>query len=110
MTTEASFLFMKTRYILLGLLVVSTAVFATIIRPPYDNSKPPTLALPAAYQLAVVALGSATNQYHCISATISQEISAPAWYFIFCSTNAHSIPRWIVVEFGGKVFENNGFR
>ena len=102
--------FMKARHILLGLLVVSTAVFATIIGPPYDKSKPPTLALPAAYQLAISALGSATNQFHCVSATISQEISAPAWYFTFCSTNTPTKQRWIVVEFGGKVFEDNGFR
>jgi len=101
---------MKMRSILLGLLGVSTAVFATIIGPPYDNSKPPTLVLPAAYQLAVLALGSATNQFHCISATISQEISAPAWYFTFCSTNNPPKQRWIVVEFGGKVFEDNGLR
>jgi hypothetical protein len=102
--------FMKTRYILLGLLMVSTAVLATIIGLPYDKSKPPTLALPAAYQFAVSALGSATNQFHCISATVSQEISAPAWYFTFCSTNTPPKQRWIVVEFGGNVFEDNGYR
>ena len=102
--------FMKTRYILLGLLVVSTAVFASFIQPPYNNSKPPTLSLPVAYQLAVVALGSATNQFHCVSATISTEFSDDAWYFTFCSTNSPPKQRWIVVEFNGKVIEDLGNR
>jgi len=101
---------MKIRYIPLGLVTLVTTVFASLGMPPYDNSKPPTLALPAAYQLAVAYLGSATNQFHCISASISQEISAPAWYFTFCSTNTPPKQKKIVVEFGGTVFKDNGFR
>ena len=102
--------FMKTRYILLAFVTLAFTVYGTIIGPSYDKSKPPTLSLPAAYQLAIAALGAATNQFHCVSATISQEISAPAWYFTFCSTNKTPTERWIIVEFGGKVFEDNGFR
>src|ERR1039457_7016623 len=106
---------MKTRYILLGLLVVSTAVFASLIGPPWDNTKPPTLPLPAAYQLAVTALGSATNQFHCVSASINTEFSSPGWYFTFCSTNTSSAfrnpnKRCVCVEFDGKVIEDNFLR
>jgi hypothetical protein len=98
---------MKTRYILFGLLVVSTVVLANIV-VPWDNTKPPTLPLPVAYQLAVTKLGSATNQFHCVSAKLSNDFGGPGWYFAFFSTNAASmIPRVFCVEFDGKVIEED---
>lgn len=98
---------MKIRYILLALLVVSAAAFS--MGPLYDDSKPPTLALPAAYQLAATALGSATNQFHCVSASITLNFGAPRWAFIFCSTNTPPIARWMTVDFGGKTKEEEGY-
>jgi hypothetical protein len=98
--------FMKTRYILLGLLVVSMAVFARAF-VPWDKTKPPALPLPVAYQLAVTKLGSATNQFHCVSASISTEFSTPGWDFAFYSTNASVIPRFLCVEFDGTVIEED---
>jgi hypothetical protein len=101
---------MKTRYTFLILLAFTTAVFASIVMPPYDNSKPPTLSLPAAYQFAIVALGSATNQFHCVGASITTDFGAPRWSFTFYSTNTP--PRWkcMTVDFGGKTQEDNGVR
>jgi len=98
---------MKMRYILLGLLVVSTVVLARIV-VPWDNTKTPTLPLPVAYQLAVTKLGSATNQFHCVSARLSNDFGGPGWYFSFYSTNAASvIPRFFCVEFDGTVIEED---
>ena len=106
-------LFMKTRSVILSLLAVSTAVFASLSGPPWDDTKPPTLPLPAAYQLAITALGSATNQVHCVGASINTEFSSPGWYFTFHSTNAANTfrnKRCFCVEFDGKVIEDNFFR
>jgi hypothetical protein len=93
---------MKTRYILLSLLAVSTILFATPI-VPYDNAKPPSLSLPAGYEIAVATLGSATNQFHCVGANISTDFGTPSWFFSFCTTNQPPKYRWVTVEFGGKV-------
>jgi hypothetical protein len=70
--------------------------------PPYDNSKPPTLSLPAAYQLAVTALGSDTNQFHCVGASITTDSGEPRWLFKFFDTNTP--PKWkrMTVNFSGK--------
>jgi hypothetical protein len=100
---------MKARYILLGFVALTTTVFA-LEMPPYDNSKPPALSLPAAYQLAAVALGSATNQFHCVAASITTDFGAPRWSFTFCSTNTPPKTRWMTVDFGGKTQEDNGYR
>jgi hypothetical protein len=101
---------MKTRYIVLSFAAITTGAFASLILPPYDNSKPPTLSLPAAYQLAVSALGSATNRFHCVSANITTDFDAPRWSFTFYSTNTP--PKWkcMTVDFGGKTQEDNGLR
>jgi len=106
---------MKTRYIVLGLAALTTTVFASLIGPPWDNTKAPSLSMPAAYQLAVTALGSATNEFHCVGASINTEFSSPGWYFTFYSTNAtatirHPIKRCFCVEFEGKVIEDNFLR
>ena len=101
---------MKTRYILLGLVALATTVFASLVMPPWDNTKAPSLSLPAAYQLAVTSLGSATNQFHCVGASINTEFSSPGWYFTFYSTNAAARQRCFCVEFDGKVIEDNFLR
>ena len=68
---------------------------------PYNNSKPPGLSLPLAYGDAMMALGSATNQFHCVSANIATTFSPTGgWFFTFYSTN--STPKWVTVEFNGK--------
>jgi hypothetical protein len=101
---------MKVKYVLLGLLAFTTVIFASIIGPPYNNTKPPGLSLPAGYELAVTALGSATNQFHCVGASITTDFGAPRWSFTFYSTNTP--PRWkcMTVDFGGNVQEDFGYR
>jgi hypothetical protein len=94
----------------LGLFVacVNTA-YASLNSPQYDTSKSPSMSLPDAYQHAIAALGPATNQYHCISANVGTTFSRDGeWDFAFYSTNP--VPKLIVVEFGGKVIFDNGFR
>ena len=100
---------MKTRYILLGLFAIATTVFARFPSAPYDRTKPPSLPLPAAYQMAITALGQATNQFHYVSASASAELSSPGWKFSFFSTNASVLPKCFYVEFEGKVYEDDAY-
>ena len=93
---------MKTLHAFLILPTFAIILLATE-SVPYDNAKPPSLSMPAGYELAVSALGSVTNQFHCISASISTDFGTPAWYFKFYSTNTPPKPKWVTVEFGGKV-------
>jgi hypothetical protein len=92
---------MKLPHTILVLLASSTLLFA-VITIPYDNAKPPSLSLPAGYEIAAAALGSATNQFHCISASISTDFGSPGWFFTYCSTNTPQKYKWVTVEFGGK--------
>ena len=96
---------MKIRHIILGLVALAAAVFASPV-VPYDTTKPPSLTLPAGYELAVSALGSATNQFHCISASIyTDAVVSPlgGWLFPFSSTNTPPKSKFVTVEFSGKV-------
>ncbi len=69
------------------------------------------MSLPNAYSLAIATVGSATNQFHCVSAVVTDElIGGGEWYFTFYSTNSKAIPKLIAVGFNGKVIEDNGFR
>ncbi len=86
-------------------------LLASIVLPPYNKSKPPSLPLPAAYERAISTLGAATNEFHCISANITTEFTPEGeWYFTFYSTNSNVAPKFIAVEFNGKVVFDNGFR
>jgi len=100
---------MKARYIFLSLLLLALTALAAV-GPLYDNSMPPTLSLPDAYQLALIKLGSATNQLHCISAKVTGDFGEPGWSFDFYSTNKPPMLKRYVVLFSGKVFEDNGVR
>jgi hypothetical protein len=100
---------MKIRYILLGLIALATTVFARFPSAPNDRTKPPSLPLPAAYQIAITALGQSTNQFHCVSASASAELSSPGWKFTFSSTNISVIPKCFYVEFDGKVYEDDAW-
>jgi hypothetical protein len=93
---------MKIRHIILTLLASGTLLFASFI-VPYDNSKPPAMQLPEAYRLAVTELGSSTNQFHCVGASMA-DFGPAGWYFTFCSTNTPPKNKWVKVEFGGKVY------
>ncbi len=97
---------MKLSHALLILVASATLVLAQA-QIPYDKAKPPTMSLPTGYELAVKALGSSTNQFHCISATISTAFGPPGWWFIFYSTNTSVMPRCFYVEFDGKVIEDD---
>jgi len=102
---------MKTRLILILALVFTTISFASLVFRPYDKSKPPTLSLPLAYDRAVVALGNETNEFHCVSATITTTFSPDGeWYFAFYSTKSNAIPKFIAIEFNGKIHLDNGLR
>jgi hypothetical protein len=93
----------KTRLTILSFGVFAAVVFATNITP-YDNAKPPSLALPVAYERAMSALGSATNQFHCLKAQVTTDFGADGeWQFEFYSTNSPSRPKWVTVEFNGKI-------
>jgi hypothetical protein len=92
------------------LTFIATALYASLIQPPYDKSKPPKMPLPVAYASAMAALGSATNRFHCVSATITTEFPDDGWYFNFCSTNSKVMPKLIVIEFNGKVIFDSGDR
>lgn len=101
------------RKIILTVIVAGIAMIltASIVLPAYDKSKPPGLALPAAYNLAITALGSDTNLFHCVSAEITTWFSPQGeWYFKFYSTNSNMMPKLIAVEFDGKVIFDNGAR
>ena len=94
----------------MSLLAFSTALFAEeLLLPPYHDAKPPALSLPAAYHLALTALGSSTNQLHCVSAGLYGG-SSPGWIFTFCSTNTPPQHRWLGVQFDDKVIEIPGNR
>lgn len=91
-----------------GIAAAATVSFARMMLP-YDNSKPPAMSLPIGYELAVKALGSSTNQFHCVSASVvapgfSAAIAGPAWSFTFCSTNTPPKYKGVAVGFSGKVY------
>lgn len=89
--------------IICAVILICGGVLYAEMDVPYDNSKPPELSLPDAYNSAAVALGSDTNQFHCISAKIETRFSPQGeWFFTFCSTNASAQLRWVSVEFNGK--------
>lgn len=92
---------MKKTFAFLGFATLATTLVATLITP-YNNATPPSLSLPVAYERAMGALGSATNQFHCLSATVTTDFGAEGqWQFTFYSTNSR--PKWITVEFNGKI-------
>ena len=100
--------FMNTRHIVLIVVASSTTLFASLVQP-WNNAKPATLSLPAAYRIATGALGSSpystTNQFHCISAAIySDAVVSPhgGWLFTFCSTNTKPVSKYVTVEFSGR--------
>lgn len=102
---------MKTKTIIALILgFITITLYASLVQPPYDKSKPPKMPLPIAYERAITALGPETNQFHCVSATITTEFSEDGWYLTFCSTNSKVVPKLVVVEFSGKVIFDNGYR
>jgi hypothetical protein len=77
-----------TRYIIVftALTIVCSVAFAA--RWMIDPKQAPPITLPDAYRLATTALGSATNQFHCINARFVGEECAPgSWKFDFYNTN-----------------------
>jgi hypothetical protein len=100
---------MKTRFIFLSIVMLAMALFAQVGgAPPYDNSKRPPLPLPAAYQFAFTALGSATNQLYCVEAHLTMDWGEPRWSFTFSSTN--KTQKIMTVDSRGKVQEDFGAR
>jgi hypothetical protein len=61
--------------------------------------------------MAMTALGTQTNQFHCVSANVTTTFSPDGeWYFAFYPTNANTMPKFIAVEFDGKVVVDDGLR
>jgi len=99
---------MKILYFAFSLLAVSTFVFAGGGIRPYDNSKPPKLSLPMAYERALVALGSETNALHCINARVSTDFTLDGgWEFTFCSTNKPPKSKFVTIDFDGEIHIKN---
>jgi hypothetical protein len=95
---------MKIRHVALVAVGFATALLASSV-VPYDNAKPPSLSLPAAYEVATTALGSTTNQFHCVSAVIyTDAVVSPhgGWLFTFSSTNNPPTSKYVTVEFSGR--------
>ncbi len=93
--------------------MVAAVAYANLRSRPYDNTKPPTLPLPLAYEKALAFLGPKTNEYHCIIAVVTNVFTAKGdWYFDFYSTNANvRFPvEHIDVSFDGDVHQDFGFR
>lgn len=83
--------------------MATTVLFASLFIP-YNNSKAPSLTLPVAYEYAMAALGSTTNQFHCLSALVATDYGADGeWRFAFYSTNSQPKHKWVTVEFNGKI-------
>jgi len=94
---------MKIRYALLFILAPATTLFAWIFVSA-DNSKPPTVSLPAAYERALTAIGPATNKFHCISTTISTVYSRQGGLcFTFTTPNRPPEVKRVTVDFDGAV-------
>ena len=72
--------------VLIALGLATGLVFAR--RIGWDAKKSPRLPLSDAYICALTALGTATNQYHCIGAECMISRSPDGeWMITFCSTN-----------------------
>jgi hypothetical protein len=98
---------MKLSHTLLILVASATVVFARAMLP-YPDAEPPSMSLPTGYELAVKALGSSTNQFHCIRAIVagagfSATVAGPTWFFTFCDTNTPPKYKWVAVGFRGEV-------
>jgi hypothetical protein len=102
---------MKTRYILFSSFLFVAALVAMPVKwPSYDKTKPPSLPLPVAYEKAIASLGQATNQYHCVRASVSNMLVRDGeWDFTFTAsapTNGVPYNKDIVVYFDGTVITN----
>jgi hypothetical protein len=78
---------MKRVAITIAVLVIPVGLaFARLMFWPH--TKPPPLTLPQAYVEATQALGSATNEFYCVSANAQIAMALDGeWLFSFCSTN-----------------------
>jgi len=97
--------FMKIRITLLVFLVCTGGLFAS--NGLYNDSVTPKLPLDLAYDIAVSSLGQATNEFHCVGASLASHFSNDGeWLFDFHSTNAmakwNATEKWVTVEFDGK--------
>jgi hypothetical protein len=98
---------MKKKLILLITFGAATVLFADYI-VPYNKAKAPAVSLPDAYHRAMVALGPATNQFHCIDASVQTSFNPEGeWFFTFYATDSPPKRKWVTVEFNGKIRVEN---
>jgi len=89
------------KHLLLFAIIGFSAVVAYAADKIYDAKQAPSLPLPVAYERAMSALGSETNQWHCISASLTTMFCPDGgWKLGFCSTNSDR-PRSVIVPFNG---------
>jgi hypothetical protein len=100
---------MKNIILVIAALVVTTGL-ACAQRPiPWPEAKPPRLSMPDAYPCAIAALGTATNQFYCTSASCysySDTSQYGWWKFEFCNTNDYH--KRVLVSFNKKVRVEEG--
>jgi hypothetical protein len=81
--------------ILVGSMVFAAGTYAIA---PYTKKTPPPFEMLDAYPLALHALGTQTNQWHCMAACVFAISISPVdnyggggvWFFTFANTNGHS--------------------
>lgn len=93
----------------ISLACVTTALYASLNHASVGAATVPKMELPVAYEHALAALGPATNQFYCVSASITTEFRYEGeWSFAFYPVNAKAAPKIIAVEFNGTVIIDNG--
>ena len=76
------------RIVIVFTVLVLAAGLAFARRMAWRDTNRPRLALPDAYNCALTALGTATNQFHCVRAScLISRSPYGEWMFSFFSTN-----------------------
>ena len=92
---------MKRFTLIFGMVTLLAAGVAFARLHSYDETKPPHLALPDAYSLAMQAMGGKTNQFYCLGGDVLLSGSPDGeWLFTFSSTN--NLKKYVFVFFDKK--------
>jgi hypothetical protein len=104
------------KHILITILIIGTMIGFVLAQgkiisgagrsseyPTYSPSSPPPLTLSQAYRMALTNIGSATNSFHCVSASCLEMTNngETGWNFSFFNTNGQR--GRVVVYFDGEV-------
>jgi hypothetical protein len=86
------------RIIIAFVVLVLTAGLVFALRVEWPDNKRPRLALGDAYHCAVLALGSATNEFYCVGASCLISRS-PDGEWMFCFFSTHGLRKTAFVFF-----------